>query len=526
MPRHQSPPRNLYGSSPNQYLKSLKPSASWKTFERSRGVFIKHLVFSTLRDQKIVIRLQPYISSTYGFINYHKLRRQAAITANLEPLSDYCGRFVQAQVAEEYLEASPLEYSHKTILPASPQTTSMKWQRWLQVPPSQLAAWQSERASPAPSDTVVEKAVAVETFPFDVCLLTTMWNVDWPRFCQCDRSWWYTNCQPGWAFYIANNPQLAFRSGGARFVVCHAWKASPIPELVAAIKCISHVVWKDLVTGYCKWCKCIIYIYYVIYYISLIISANSPQFKGSKFKTRRPSLFHPFPVFSFLQTNSHLDWSSPSSWSPTVSELRWPNALDNSLRPLVLSISRAAKPAMETHQNVSTCILSIHSSRPHMATKSTCSFLYIYGINIIANILYGLVDPRVKKWFITFKNYNWQLCHKKSVQAYYEQYGVFNICALQPYSYNYNLTHFRTPYIKTTCEYLMDSMAWHLFKRTSANATADAIQNTWSTCSAEVALFKELLQVCFLQAFLQQPFQRDSHATKVDKVRIIACFSV
>ena len=73
---------------------------------------------------------------------------------------------------------------------------------------------------------------------------------------------------------------------------------------------------------------------------------------------------------------------------------------------------------------------------------------------------------------------------------------------------NYNLTHFRTPYIKTTCEYLMDSMAWHLFKRTSANATADAIQNTWSTCSAEVALFKELLQVCFLQAFLQQPFQR------------------
>lgn len=264
MPRHQSPPRNLYGSSPNQYLKSLKPSASWKTFERSRGVFIKHLVFSTLRDQKIVIRLQPYISSTYGFINYHKLRRQAAITANLEPLSDYCGRFVQAQVAEEYLEASPSEYSHKTILPASPQTTSMKWQRWLQVPPSQLAAWQSERASPAPSDTVVEKAVAVETFPFDVCLLTTMWNVDWPRFCQCDRSWWYTNCQPGWAFYIANNPQLAFRSGGARFVVCHAWKASPIPELVAAIKCISHVVWKDLVTGYCKWCKCIIYIYIYI----------------------------------------------------------------------------------------------------------------------------------------------------------------------------------------------------------------------------------------------------------------------
>lgn len=88
-----------------------------------------------------------------------------------------------------------------------------------------------------------------------------------------------------------------------------------------------------------------------------------------------------------------------------------------------------------------------------------------------------------------------------------------------PYTYNYGLTHFRTPYIvKTTYEYLMDSMAWHLFKKTSASATADdAIQNTWSTCSAEVALFKELLQVCFLQAFLQEPFQRDSHTTKIQQ---------
>lgn len=76
-----------------------------------------------------------------------------------------------------------------------------------------------------------------------------------------------------------------------------------------------------------------IYIYYVIYYISLIISANSPQFKGSKFKTRRPSLFHPFPFFKRIpiltdlhpqvDPQQYLSFVDPTPWTTRCDLWSW-----------------------------------------------------------------------------------------------------------------------------------------------------------------------------------------------------------
>ncbi len=78
IPRHQRPPRNLYGSSPNQYLKSLKPSAPW---------VVNIGVFSTLGDQKLSSGIEATIR------HHHKLRT----TPLQEPrtAAKYCGRLIQ-----------------------------------------------------------------------------------------------------------------------------------------------------------------------------------------------------------------------------------------------------------------------------------------------------------------------------------------------------------------------------------------------------------------------------------------------